>query len=159
MVVRHKTSRGSVDGMGDVCHATFYVARPRSWTTKYRSTSKEMRACDIMVSQRCCVLSDVIWTYFCHFLHCSRTKFIKIIVDAWTLVAQQLFAWPRHVLCRTTLLYKVVWLNCCSCGRTFGNSVPVFFITPLTQGYSSSGDSATLRLWNCVTRSHSCAVV
>ncbi len=36
----------------------------------------------------------------------------------WTLVAQQLFAWPQHVLCRTTLLYKVVWLNCCPCGRT-----------------------------------------
>ncbi len=36
-----------------------------------------------------------------------------------TLVAQQLFAWLRHVLCRTTLLYKVVWLNCCPCGRTF----------------------------------------
>ncbi len=74
--------------------------------------------CDIMVSQRCSVLSDVIWTYFCHFLRRSRAKFIKKIVDVWMLVAQQLFAWPRHVLCRTTLLYKVVWLNCCLCGRT-----------------------------------------
>ncbi len=34
------------------------------------------------------------------------------------LVAQQLFACPQHVLCRTTLLYKVVWLNCGPCGRT-----------------------------------------
>ncbi len=34
-------------------------------------------SCDIMVSQRCCVLSNVIWTYFCHFLRCSRAKFIK----------------------------------------------------------------------------------
>ncbi len=40
-------------------------------------------------------------------------------MDVWTLVTQQLFAWPRHILCRTTLLYKVVWLNCCPCGRTF----------------------------------------
>ncbi len=39
-------------------------------------------------------------------------------MDAWTLVAQQLFAWSRHILCRTTFLYKVVWLNCCPCGRT-----------------------------------------
>ncbi len=70
-----------------------------------------------MVSQRCCVVSDIIWTYFCHFLRCSRAKFIIKIVNVWTLVAQ-LFAWPRHVLCRTTLLYKVVWLNCCPCGRT-----------------------------------------
>ncbi len=76
-----------------------------------------------MVSQRC-VLSDVIWTYFCHFLRCSRTKFIKKILDAWKLVAQQLFAWPRHVLCRTILLYKVVWLNYCRCGRTFTNDWP-----------------------------------
>ncbi len=75
-------------------------------------------SCDIMVSQRCCVLSNVIWTYFRHFLRCSCAKFIKKIVDVWTLVAQQLFAWPRHVLCRTTLLYKVVWLNCCPCGCT-----------------------------------------
>ncbi len=32
MVVRHKTcyGRGSVDSMGDVCRATFYVVRPRS---------------------------------------------------------------------------------------------------------------------------------
>ncbi len=30
MVVRHKTCRGSVDGVGDVCRATFYVVRPRS---------------------------------------------------------------------------------------------------------------------------------
>ncbi len=37
----------------------------------------------------------------------------------WTFVAQQLFVWPRHVLCRITLLYKVVWLNCCPCERTF----------------------------------------
>ncbi len=31
LVVRHKTccGRGSVDGMGDVCRATFYVVRPR----------------------------------------------------------------------------------------------------------------------------------
>ncbi len=69
-----------------------------------------------MVSQRCCVLYDVIWTYFCHFLRYA--KFINKIVVVWTLVAQQLFAWPQHVLCRTTLLYKVVWLNCCPCGRT-----------------------------------------
>ncbi len=38
-------------------------------------------SCDIMVSQRCCVLSDIIWTYFCHFLHRSRAKFIKKIVN------------------------------------------------------------------------------
>ncbi len=44
MVVQHKTWRGSVDGMGDVCHVTFYVVRPRSWTAKCRSTSKEIRA-------------------------------------------------------------------------------------------------------------------
>ncbi len=25
---------------------------------------------------------------------------------------------PRHVLCRTTMLYQVVWLNFCPCGRT-----------------------------------------
>ncbi len=30
MVVRHKTCRGSVDGLGDVCRVTFYVVRPRS---------------------------------------------------------------------------------------------------------------------------------
>ncbi len=30
MVVRHKTCRGSVDGMDDVCRVTFYVVRPRS---------------------------------------------------------------------------------------------------------------------------------
>ncbi len=32
MVVRHKTcrGRGSVDGMGDVYRATFYVVQPRS---------------------------------------------------------------------------------------------------------------------------------
>ncbi len=78
MVVWHKTCRGcsSVDGMGDVCRATFYVVRPRWWTAKCQSTSKEI-LCDIMVSQRYCVLSDVIWIYFCHFLRCSRTKCIK----------------------------------------------------------------------------------
>ncbi len=30
IVVRHKKCRDSVDGMGDVCLATFYVVRPRS---------------------------------------------------------------------------------------------------------------------------------
>ncbi len=44
MVVRHKTCRNSVDGMGDVCRATFYVVQPRSWTAKCRSTSKEICA-------------------------------------------------------------------------------------------------------------------
>ncbi len=44
MVVRHKTCRGSVDCMADVCCATFYVVRPRSWTAKFRSTSKGIRA-------------------------------------------------------------------------------------------------------------------
>ncbi len=44
MVVLHKMCRGCVDGMGDVCHATFYVVRPRSWTAKCRSTSKEICA-------------------------------------------------------------------------------------------------------------------
>ncbi len=29
MVVRHKPCRGSVDGMGDVCRATFYILRSR----------------------------------------------------------------------------------------------------------------------------------
>ncbi len=29
MVVRYKTCRGSVDSMGDVCRATFYVVRPK----------------------------------------------------------------------------------------------------------------------------------
>ncbi len=29
MVMRHKMCRGSVDGMGNVCHAAFYVVRPR----------------------------------------------------------------------------------------------------------------------------------
>ncbi len=94
-----------------LCCATKIVNRQMSVHFKRNS-------CDIMVSQRCCVLSDGIWTYFCHFLYCSHAKFIKKIVDVWTLVAQQLFAWPRHVLCRTTFLYKVVWLNSCSCGRT-----------------------------------------
>ncbi len=28
MVVRHKTCRGSVDGMGDVCRAAFYIVQP-----------------------------------------------------------------------------------------------------------------------------------
>ncbi len=72
-----------------------------------------------MDSQRSCVLPDVIWTYFRHFWRCSCAKFINKIVDVWALVAQQLFACLRHVLCRTTLLYKVVWPNCCPCGRTF----------------------------------------
>ncbi len=30
MVVRHKTCRGSADGTGNVCRATFYVVRPIS---------------------------------------------------------------------------------------------------------------------------------
>ncbi len=123
MVVRHKTCRGcgSVDGMGDMRRATFYVVQPCCPTkivNRQMSVHFKRNSCDIMVSQICCVLSDVIWTYFCHFLRCSPVKFIKEIVDVCTLVAQQLFAWPRHVLCRT-LLYKVVWLNCCPCGRTF----------------------------------------
>ncbi len=29
---------------------------------------------------------------FCHFIRCSRAKFIRKIVDVWTLIAQQLFA-------------------------------------------------------------------
>ncbi len=123
MVVRHKTccGRGSVDSMGDVCRATFYVVRPCCVTkivNQQMSVHFKRNSCDIMVSQRYFMLSDVIWTYFCHFLRCSRAKFIKKIVNVWTLVAQQLFAWQWHVLCHTTLLYKVVWLNCCPCGRT-----------------------------------------
>ncbi len=82
MVVRHKTcqGRGSVDGIGDVCCATFYVVRPCRATkivSRQMSVHFKRNSCDIMVSQRCCVLSDVIWTYFCHFLHCSCAKFIK----------------------------------------------------------------------------------
>ncbi len=91
-----------------LCCATKIVNRQMSVHFKRNS-------CDIMVSQRC-ALSDVIWTYFYYFLRCSRAKFIKKLVDVWTLVAQQLFAW--HILCRATFLYKVVWLNCCPCGRT-----------------------------------------
>ncbi len=96
-VVRHKTcrGRGSVDGMGDVCRATFYVVRPCRATkivNRQISVLFKRNSCDIMVSQRCCVLSDVIRTYFYHFLPCSRAKFIKKIGDVWTLVAQQLFA-------------------------------------------------------------------
>ncbi len=128
---RHKTCCGSVDGMGDVCRATFYVVWPCCATQivkRQMSVHFKRNSCDIMVSQRCCVLSDVIWTYFCHFLRCSRAKFIKKIVDVRRLVAQQLFAWPRHVLCRTTLLYKVVWLNCCPCGCTLIRA-NVFFMT------------------------------
>ncbi len=34
----------SVDGMGNVCRATFYVVQPRLETAKCRSTSKEIRA-------------------------------------------------------------------------------------------------------------------
>ncbi len=122
MVVRYKMCRGNVDGMRDVCRATFYVVRPCFATQIVNcqmSVHFKKNSCDIMVLQRCYVLSEVIWTYFCHFLRCSRAKFIKKIVDAWTLVAQQLFAWPRYVLCRITLLYKVVWLNYCPCGRAF----------------------------------------
>ncbi len=63
MVVRHKTCRGSVDGMGDVCRATFYVVRP-CLATKIVNCQMlvhfKRNSCYIMVSQRCCVLSDVI---------------------------------------------------------------------------------------------------
>ncbi len=45
------------------------------------------------------------------------------------LVAQQLFAWPQHVLCRTIFLYKVVWLNCCPCGRTL-NEIQTVCLQP-----------------------------
>ncbi len=65
MVVRHKTccGWGSVDGMGDVCRATFYVVRPCRATKIVNcqmSVHFKRNSCDIMVSQRCCVLSDVI---------------------------------------------------------------------------------------------------
>ncbi len=63
MVVRHKTCRGSVDGMGDVCRATFYVVRPCYATkivNRQMSVHFEMNSFDIMVSQRCYLLSDVI---------------------------------------------------------------------------------------------------
>ncbi len=55
---------------------------------------------------------------FLSFFTLQSRQIYKKIVNVWTLVAQ-LFAWPRHVLCRTTLLYKVVRLNCCPCGRAF----------------------------------------
>ncbi len=91
MVVRHKTcrGRGSVDGMGDVCRATFYVVQPCCATKIVNcqmSVHFKRNSGDIMVSQRCYVLSNIIWTYFCHFLRCSRAKFIKKILDVWTLV-------------------------------------------------------------------------
>ncbi len=65
MVVRHKMchGRGSVDGMGDVCSATFYVVRPCRATkivNRQMPVNFKRNSCDIMVSQRCCVLSDVI---------------------------------------------------------------------------------------------------
>ncbi len=57
-----------------LCYATKIVNRQMSVHFKRNS-------CHIMVSQRCCVLSDVIWIFFCHFLRCSRAKFIQKIVD------------------------------------------------------------------------------
>ncbi len=157
MVVRHRMcrGRGSVYGMGDVCRATFYVVQPCCATkiaNRQMSVYFKRNSCDIMVSERCCVLSDVIWTYFCHFLRCSRAKFIKKIVDLWTMVAQQLFAWSQHVLCRTTLLYKVVWLNCCLCGRTlWGDIFPVLYSLCVHLSFAVYFYSRTLRrLASCV---------
>ncbi len=63
MVVQHKTCHGSVDGMGDVCRATFCVVQPCRATkimNRQMSVHFKRNSCDIMVSQRCCVLSDVI---------------------------------------------------------------------------------------------------
>ncbi len=65
MVVQHKMchGRGSVDGMGDVCRATFYVVRPccaNKIVNRQMSVHFKRNSCDIMVSQRCCVLCDVI---------------------------------------------------------------------------------------------------
>ncbi len=115
IVVRHKTCRGcgSVDSIRDVCRVSCDIlCCATKIVNRQMSVHFKRNLCDIMISQRCCVLSEVIWTYFCHFLRCSRAEFIKKIVDVWTSVAQ-LFSWPRHFLCRTTLLY-----NCCPCGPT-----------------------------------------
>ncbi len=111
MVVRPKTCRGSVDSRGDVCRATKIVNRQMSVHFKRKS-------CDIMISQRCCVLSDIIWTYFRHFSSCSRAKFIKknhgcLDVDHTTTFCMTTTHFMSH-----NLLYKVVWPNCCPCGRT-----------------------------------------
>ncbi len=41
MVVRHKTCRGSVDGVDDVCRATFYVVRPNCEPPNVRPLQKK----------------------------------------------------------------------------------------------------------------------
>ncbi len=144
MVVRHKTCRGrvSVDGMGDMCRATFYVVRPCRATkiVNYQMLVHFKRnLCDIMVSQRC-VLSDIIWTYFCHFLHCSCAKFIKknrgcVDVGRTTTFCMTTTRFMLHNLvvqsCMTKLLsvwthlYTHVWITACS---LYGNKCTAYSI-------------------------------
>ncbi len=103
MVVRHKTWLP--------CCATKIVNRQMSVHFKKHS-------CDIMVSQRWCVLSDVIWTYFCHFLRCSHAKFIKknrgcVNVSRTTTFCTTMTRFMSHNLvvqsCMTKLLS--VWMH------------------------------------------------
>ncbi len=97
MVVRRKTFRGNVDGMGYMCCATFYTVRPCCVTkivNRQMAVHFKKNSCDIMISQKCCVLSDVIWTYFCHFLRCSCSKFIK---KSW-----MCGRWSTITFCMTT---------------------------------------------------------
>ncbi len=128
MVVWHKTCHdcGSVDSMGDACVMRHFMLCDQDRKPPNVSPLQKKFVQHNGITKMLCATWCNLNIFLSFFTLQSRQIYKKKIVVVWTLVAQQLFAWPRHVLYRTTL-YKVVWLNCCPCGRTLCRLLMVYF--------------------------------